>query len=72
MACGLSAGEVVGRIGEGLLVFVGVGPADTDGVARDLARRVAELRIFRDEDVIAIVDRAGMAMVFTGRRHFRH
>jgi phosphoribosylaminoimidazolecarboxamide formyltransferase/IMP cyclohydrolase len=26
----------------------------------------------RDEDVIAAVARAGAAMVFTGRRHFRH
>jgi len=26
----------------------------------------------RDEEVITAADRAGMAMVFTGRRHFRH
>jgi len=26
----------------------------------------------RDEEVIAAADRAGMAMVFTGMRHFRH
>jgi phosphoribosylaminoimidazolecarboxamide formyltransferase/IMP cyclohydrolase len=26
----------------------------------------------RDEEVIAAADRLGMAMVFTGRRHFRH
>jgi phosphoribosylaminoimidazolecarboxamide formyltransferase/IMP cyclohydrolase len=26
----------------------------------------------RDADVIAAADRAGAAMVFTGRRHFRH
>jgi phosphoribosylaminoimidazolecarboxamide formyltransferase/IMP cyclohydrolase len=26
----------------------------------------------RDEDVIAAVDAAGVAMVFTDRRHFRH
>ena len=26
----------------------------------------------RDEDVIAAADSAGMAMVFTGTRHFRH
>jgi phosphoribosylaminoimidazolecarboxamide formyltransferase / IMP cyclohydrolase len=26
----------------------------------------------RDEDVIAAIDEAGVAMVFTGRRHFRH
>jgi phosphoribosylaminoimidazolecarboxamide formyltransferase/IMP cyclohydrolase len=26
----------------------------------------------RDEEVIAAADAAGAAMVFTGRRHFRH
>ena len=26
----------------------------------------------RDEDLIAAADKAGMAMVFTGVRHFRH
>jgi D-tyrosyl-tRNA(Tyr) deacylase len=60
------AGEVVGRIGGGLLVFVGVGPADTEGVARDLARRVAELRIFRDEagrSNRSLLDAGGEALV---------
>ena len=44
------AGEPVGRIGSGLLVFVGVAPGDDEGVAGELARRIAELRIFRDVD----------------------
>jgi phosphoribosylaminoimidazolecarboxamide formyltransferase/IMP cyclohydrolase len=26
----------------------------------------------RDEEVIAAADEHGMAMVFTGRRHFKH
>ncbi|MCG2770158.1 MAG: bifunctional phosphoribosylaminoimidazolecarboxamide formyltransferase/IMP cyclohydrolase, partial [Anaerolineae bacterium] len=26
----------------------------------------------RDEEVISAVDRLGLAMIFTGRRHFRH
>ena len=26
----------------------------------------------RDEEVIAAADKAGIAMVFTGMRHFRH
>jgi phosphoribosylaminoimidazolecarboxamide formyltransferase/IMP cyclohydrolase len=26
----------------------------------------------RDEDVIAAADKAGLAMAFTGMRHFRH
>jgi D-tyrosyl-tRNA(Tyr) deacylase len=41
-------GAVVGRIDGGLLVFVGVGPSDTEAVAAGFARRCAELRIFRD------------------------
>jgi len=40
---------VVGAIGPGLAVLVGVGPADTDAIARALADRVVDLRIFRDE-----------------------
>ena len=43
-------GEIVGDIGPGLVILLGVGPADTDAVADDLARRVGELRIIRDED----------------------
>lgn len=41
-------GEVVGAIGEGLVILLGVGPDDTDTVADELGRRAAELRIFRD------------------------
>jgi len=44
------AGETVGSIGRGLLVLLGVGHGDDDAVARSLARRVAELRIFDDDD----------------------
>ena len=43
-------GEVVGSIDGGLVVLLGVGPDDTPQVAADLARRVTELRIFRDEE----------------------
>jgi D-tyrosyl-tRNA(Tyr) deacylase len=43
-------GEVVGEIRSGLVVFVGVGPADDEATADGLARRITELRIFRDGD----------------------
>lgn len=43
-------GEVVGEIGAGLVVLLGVGPADDEPVADGLARRVTELRLFDDED----------------------
>ncbi len=42
-------GEVTGRIGTGLLVLLGVGPADTEEVAQTLAARLVRLRIFSDD-----------------------
>jgi D-tyrosyl-tRNA(Tyr) deacylase len=42
-------GQVVGAIGRGLVALVGVGHADTPEVARLLARRTVELRIFPDD-----------------------
>jgi D-aminoacyl-tRNA deacylase len=46
-------GEVVGAIGEGLLVLVGVTHSDTPAVAAALARKVHELRILDDERSVA-------------------
>jgi D-tyrosyl-tRNA(Tyr) deacylase len=42
--------QPVGTIGTGLLVLLGVGPADDATVGAALARRITELRIFRDEE----------------------
>ncbi|MBF8290474.1 MAG: D-tyrosyl-tRNA(Tyr) deacylase [Chloroflexi bacterium] len=42
-------GETVAEIGPGLLVLLGVGSADDDATAERLARRIVELRIFRDD-----------------------
>lgn len=59
-------GEVVGGIAAGLVVFVGVGPNDTGEVADALAARIAELRIFRDEDGRtnrSLLDTGGEALV---------
>ncbi len=44
------AGEVVGRIGQGLVVFVGVADGDTEKEVRYLAQRTVNLRIFADEE----------------------
>jgi D-tyrosyl-tRNA(Tyr) deacylase len=41
--------EVVGRIGRGLVVFVGVANGDTEKDAEFLAQRTVNLRIFADE-----------------------
>lgn len=43
-------GEVVGRIGRGLLVLLGVTHSDDAAVAKKLAEKVAGLRIFEDAD----------------------
>jgi D-aminoacyl-tRNA deacylase len=42
-------GRVVGEIGRGLLALVGVGRSDDATRARDLARKIYELRIFPGE-----------------------
>ena len=41
--------RVVGRIDHGLLVFLGVKTGDTERDAEALARKVVQLRVFRDE-----------------------
>lgn len=55
-------GAVAGTIGRGLLALVGVGPDDTPAIARDFARRTAELRIFADAEGrtnLSVVDVGG-------------
>jgi len=42
-------GEVVGKIGRGLVVFVGVAGGDTEKDAQYLAQKTVSLRIFADE-----------------------
>lgn len=42
-------GRTTGEIGPGLMVLLGVGPADTAEVASALAARLVKLRIFSDE-----------------------
>ncbi len=43
------AGEMVGKIGRGLVVFVGVASQDTEKDAQYLAQKTVSLRIFADE-----------------------
>ncbi|TDB70363.1 D-aminoacyl-tRNA deacylase [Micromonospora sp. KC723] len=42
-------GQVVGEIGDGLLVLLGVTHTDTPQVAQHMARKIHELRILDDE-----------------------
>ena len=58
--------EVVAKIGSGLVVLLGVGPADDEVTADTFARQVAELRIFRDEEGRtnrSLLDVGGAALV---------
>lgn len=41
-------GEMVAQIGHGLVILLGVGPDDTPETARELAEKIATLRIFED------------------------
>ncbi|MCD8160292.1 MAG: D-tyrosyl-tRNA(Tyr) deacylase [Clostridiales bacterium] len=43
-------GQVVGQIGRGYLILLGVGPGDTPAEAARLAEKIANLRIFNDEN----------------------
>ncbi len=61
-------GEAVGSIGTGLLVFVGVGLDDGAATADALGRRVAELRVFADEEGRtnrSLVEVGGAALVIS-------
>ena len=43
-------GQVVGRIGRGLLVYLGVGKGDSEQDAEFMAEKIANLRIFADDE----------------------
>ena len=43
-------GETVGACGEGLCILLGVAKGDTEEDARALAQKIADLRIFTDEN----------------------
>jgi D-tyrosyl-tRNA(Tyr) deacylase len=45
-----AGGEIVGKIGSGLVVLLGVAKGDTMTTAEDLANKIVNLRIFEDEN----------------------
>jgi D-tyrosyl-tRNA(Tyr) deacylase len=58
--------EVIGEIGPGLVVLLGVGPADDERVVDTLARRVTELRIFDDPEGrtnLSLIDVGGAVLL---------
>ena len=54
-------GEIIGAIEKGMVVLLGVGHADTAGNATTLAKKVAALRLFPDDN-----DVANLSLVDTG------
>ena len=55
--------KVVGEIGAGLLSLVGVGRDDDADSARELARKIAELRVFPTEDGARSVGDLGLPVL---------
>ena len=61
-------GEIKGKISEGFLVLLGVGEDDTTEDADILARKTANLRIFRDNEDkmnLSLLDIGGEALVIS-------
>jgi D-tyrosyl-tRNA(Tyr) deacylase len=59
-------GKVVSEIDYGLLILLGIGPADTMGVAEQMAQKIVHLRIFEDEEEkmnLSLLDVKGEALV---------
>lgn len=54
-------GETIGAIGRGFVLLVGIRHGDTDDVVRQLAAKVANLRVFADEG--GAMNRSGLDLV---------
>jgi D-aminoacyl-tRNA deacylase len=61
-----AGGEVLSRIGPGLLVLLGIRQGDTDAVADRIARKIAALRVFPDAQGtmnLSVEDAGGQVLV---------
>jgi D-tyrosyl-tRNA(Tyr) deacylase len=59
-------GKVISAIQNGLIILLGIGPADTEAVAAVMTRKIALLRIFEDEAGkinLSVKDTGGQAIV---------
>jgi D-tyrosyl-tRNA(Tyr) deacylase len=62
------AGDVAGEIGNGVVVLLGVGHDDTSAVATGMAEKIANLRIFEDDQKKmnrSLLDVKGSALVIS-------
>ena len=59
-------GQIIAKIGTGLVILLGIGPNDTEQQARFLAEKIAHLRIFEDNQGkmnLSLLDVKGEAIV---------
>lgn len=59
-------GEVIGKVGRGLLILLGVTESDTEDEVQFLAQKVGKLRIFNDDAGkmnVSLLDVGGAALV---------
>jgi D-tyrosyl-tRNA(Tyr) deacylase len=59
-------GRDVAEIGPGLVILLGIGPADTEAVVRTMVEKIATLRIFEDQEGKinrSVLDVGGQAIV---------
>ena len=59
-------GERIAEISRGLVILLGVGPDDTRELVEKLAKKIAHMRIFQDDDGkmnISVLDIQGSALV---------
>ncbi|HEX4652766.1 MAG TPA: D-aminoacyl-tRNA deacylase [Candidatus Udaeobacter sp.] len=49
-ACATVDGRVIGEIGPGLVILLGVGRTDTSSIAIAISEKIANLRIFEDDE----------------------
>ena len=59
-------GELVGKIGQGFLILLGVGPEDDEKTCRYLAEKALGLRVFEDENQkmnLGLADVGGQVLV---------
>ncbi len=62
----LVAGHILAEIGSGLVILLGIGPADGEVQTRSLVEKIANLRIFEDEQGKmnrSVLDVGGQALV---------
>jgi len=59
-------GQIKAQIGNGLVILLGIGPGDDQSIADSLAQKIAQLRIFEDDQGkmnLSVLDTGGEALV---------